>query len=165
MDKKTVTQEWVQQYQEAIKPNRRTIEQLEEYLLNHYQAKKISLTPEQILQTEQNVILKHYTDAAHQPVKMDIIGFEIPFYQEQTYIGHFIVILDRVTEEIYTLNFNNKTNQTPNLVQIKNIIKDILLYLGVSELDIQKKNHRFLQYLTTLIYYSQQAEENTVIKK
>lgn len=165
MDIVTTQQNWLAEKTAQIKPGRKTVAALENYLKTHYQAKEITLSKEQLRETEQKIILKHYTDVTHQKILMDIVAYQFVLEQEGTIRGTFTIALDRITEEIYTLNFSSAENQNPDQAKIQAIMRDLLLYLGVSQQDIEKKSHRFLHYIITMCHFDRdptaEANENT----
>ena len=154
MEKINTSQNWFSEQIAKIRPDRKTTSQLETYIKHHYHGEKLILDQEQLRQTEKQVILRHYTETTKQPVKMDIVAYQIPYIQKEIPMGKFIIIWENITEEIYTINFTCLENQTPDQDKIHAYMKDILLYLGVSQEDIKNKSPRLLKYISTLCYYS-----------
>lgn len=141
-----------------LKPNRKTITQLENYLLEKYHAQPMSLDKERLRFIEQEIILRHYTEMSKQKIPMDVRAYTFTLMNEAVCLGTFTLVLECITEEIYHLDFATAKGQTPGQADIKMIMKDLLLYLGLSQEDIDRRTPRFLHYLSTLCYYS----ENTI---
>lgn len=160
MDMITPYQQWLDDITATLKPNRKTIAQLEEYLVNQYGATPMVLPKEQLLLVEQEIILRHYTEAKNHKIPMDIAAYTFPLLSDGVADGTFTLVLERITEEIYQLNFATARGKTPSRTAINAVMKDILLFQGLSQEDIDKRSHRFLHYISTLCYYNDNPSDN-----
>lgn len=151
MDIAATKENWLEEITAKLKPNRKTVQELENYLIRHYHATPMELPKDRLRFVEQEIILRHYTEAGKQKIPMDITAYQFSVQQENC-AGTFTLVLERITEEIYHLDFASARAKTDKNA-LNAIMKDILLYLGLSQQDIEKRTPRFLQYITTLCYY------------
>lgn len=163
MDIAASHQQWLEEITGQLKPNYKTIEELENHLVKAYGATPLELTKERLRFVEQEIVLRHYTEAGKQKIPMDIAAYTFPLTEEDTCLGTFTLVLERITEEIYHLDFATAKGQGQNPIQTKvnAAMKDILLYQGLTQEDIEKRTHRFLRYVSTLCYYGNPPSDHT----
>ncbi|MCI8336118.1 MAG: hypothetical protein HFI72_03000 [Peptococcaceae bacterium] len=159
MDQITPYQQWLEDITAKLKPNRKTVAQLEQYLINQYGAQPIILSKERLRFIEQEIILRHYSEAKNHKIPMDIAAYTFPLQAENATLGTFTLVLERITEEIYQFDFAVAKGQNTSPTAINPIMKDILLYQGLSQEDIDKRTHRFLHYISTLCYYNDNTSD------
>lgn len=160
MDTITPYQQWLEDITATLKPNRKTIAQLEKYLANQYGATPLALSQEQLRLAEQAIILRHYTESKNHKIPMDIAAYTFPLQVENITLGTFTLVLERITEEIYQFDFAVAKGQKTSPAAIRPIMKDVLLYQGISQEDIDKRTYRFLHYISTLCYYNDTPSDN-----
>ena len=159
MDMLTPYQQWLEDIIASLKPNRKTISQLEEYLQNQYNAQPVTLPKERLRFIEQEIILRHYSETKNHKIPMDIAAYSFPLQAENGILGTFTLVLERITEEIYQFDFTTAKGANTSPAITNPIMKDILLFQGVSQEDIDKKTPRFLHYISTLCYYNDTAAD------
>lgn len=159
MDQITPYQQWLEDITAKLRPNRKTVAQLEQYLINQYDAQPFTLSKERLRFIEQEIILRHYTEAKNHKIPMDIAAYTFPLQTENTTLGTFTLVLERITEEIYQFDFAVAKGQNTSPAATHPIMKDILLYQGLSQEDIDKRTHRFLHYISTLCYYNDNTSD------
>lgn len=160
MDIAASHQQWLAEMTTQLKPNHKTLEQLEAYIVKEYQAAPLELAKERLRFVEQEIVLRHYTEAGKQKIPMDIAAYTFPLLEEDTRLGTFTLVLERITEEIYHLDFATAKGQNPSKTKVNAVMKDILLYQGLTQKDIDKRNHRFLRYISTLCYYGNPSSDH-----
>lgn len=154
MDMITPYQQWLDDITATLKPNRKTIAQLEDYLVHQYGATPITLPKERMRFIEQEIILRHYTEAKNHKIPMDIAAYTFPLQEDNNLLGTFTLVLERITEEIYQFDFAVAKGQKTSPAILRPIMKNILLFQGLSQEDIDKRTYRFLHYISTLCYYN-----------
>ncbi len=162
MDMAASHQQWLAEMTSQLKPNYKTIEQLETYLVKAYGATPLELAKERLHFVEQEIVLRHYTEASKQKISMDIAAYTFPLTEGEVTLGTFTLVLERVTEEIYHLDFATAKGQgqPPIQTKVNAVMKDILLYQGLTQADIDKRTHRFLRYVSTLCYYGNPSSDH-----
>lgn len=85
-------------------------------------------------------------------INLELVNYEFDVYSDSINIGKFEVLIDITTSTVYpeyTLKVINENCKR----EMFNICGDILLYQGVSRVDIAEKNQRYMEYITTKHYY------------
>lgn len=163
-----------------IKPCYKSINELEEYLLVNYNAKLMKVVDERTLKFEKYNIVKQkfpsllkedideitydneseekllseidrISELPKNELDLDIVQYNFDVVIEENIIGSFEVIIERNTEYVnprLNLLYDNYKNK------LMGIMAGILLYQGVTKIDIDTKSERFFKYVITRDFYS-----------
>ncbi|WP_425449070.1 hypothetical protein [Dethiothermospora halolimnae] len=144
----------------GIKPCEKTMEDLEKYIIEKYNATPYKLSVDKIKALKVNVILNYFKEVLNEAEesKFDLekddlikqakkypaekLGLDFRGYKLTGNEGdgdkNIIIEMERKSKYFSIENGNN------------DLLNDLIIYLGVSKKDIDKKSSRFIQYVYSL---------------
>lgn len=155
---------------ERISPCERTIEELEEHIVKKFNAVPYKLSPNHLKSLKTNVILSKFDYLLSKPEKLkeDATEEEIRAYSDEVknvfeqakecsidnlelefkaykLLGSKTVTNSNTEDEV-VVEMELKSRYISMQNGDRNIFEDLIIYLGVSEKDINERNTNFIQY-------------------
>lgn len=191
MEKRRKFNEWLDNAAKQIKPCGKTIEELESYLIEKYNAEKVEVSDFHAKIIKTNIIMnffpellttpitkfegnkkptkkqmrefaenseKRHNEAMEYPLdklNLDICVYEFPYVCENQEIGTFRINIERSTNQCNVGFVGNVSLSDEQKETINNIIRDIDLFKGVTQEDIDNHTPRFMGYATSLLNYNE----------
>lgn len=165
---KSDQEEFLKYAKSKIKPNYRSINQLENFLIENYKARPYQLSEKKLEMLKVNVIMNKYRDLlvfpqplGENPTKKQILKYaqeDTSFDQAKDYPAEKLGLVMKAYK--LPLNLDSQKDamvqleMTSEYISIsdapKDLADDLLIWLGVSEEDIDKETPRFIAYAYTL---------------
>ena len=89
-------------------------------------------------------------------LNLDICVYEFPFVYDNQGIGTYRIEIERTTEQCNVSFVGNVNLSDAQKKKTDNIIRDIALFKGVTQEDIDNRTPRFMGYATTLLNYNRE---------
>lgn len=145
-----------------IKPCERTVKDLEEYIIEKYNAVPYELSKRQINALKINVVLNHFKKVLYTCEESKTsLGEGHLIKQAKEYPAENLGLEFKGYKLLKTTSKSNHKEDT--IVEIerrskyfsiengnREILNDLIIYLGVSKQDIEEKSSRFIQYAHSL---------------